>query len=478
MAKLRGGHANSRKTVKRPKRGLVFPGYKYLGPFNSLNKGKPVNPSDEAALVHDNEYWHLSKKDNPYLKFNDADQQLIEATKDAPDIGGKIANWVFSKKRKLSQHGYIGTINGQSPANSLLITPPEVQRRKYPPRQSPLIAKRRIFGNPAKFLPTGNLMTGETKGEGGSNNAQGLTETPVDHVVNVTRGPPDYTFVSLPIIREEYVNESFWSRDHTWRMTSPYDTFVTRGGTQDLNTGAGTATVDAQLVDGGAGDNTAQSCRWFSFYAGMYNYYHTVSCRWVCTIENYSSFPFYVHEIYHNETEPPPGATNHDMMLWPGVKSHYVGTHAQAMTSTGRVERNDKPSATAENREDATMQSGDDVETTNEITSRGLGPVLTISGSYEPGDFKRLIHLDSMVENWTSVTGNPALSERLTLRIRHASDGISLNSANSYDKTLVYNIKMKCEYLVEFKELKMQLRFPIQRQPITVTLANTIDSTS
>lgn len=38
------------------RRGLVFPGYKYLGPGNSLNKGAPNNLDDQIAYDHDVEY--------------------------------------------------------------------------------------------------------------------------------------------------------------------------------------------------------------------------------------------------------------------------------------------------------------------------------------------------------------------------------------------------------------------------------------
>lgn len=38
------------------RRGLVLPGYKYLGPLNSLDKEKPVNEADSIAYDHDIAY--------------------------------------------------------------------------------------------------------------------------------------------------------------------------------------------------------------------------------------------------------------------------------------------------------------------------------------------------------------------------------------------------------------------------------------
>lgn len=474
MAKLRSGG-------KKVKRGLVLPGYKYLGPFNSVNKGEATNPSDFAAQKHDNEYWHLSKKGiNPYINFNEADKQFIKDTKEAKDWGGRIANWIFTKKQKLAESGWIGTHHQVKEPRSFWKTPPTTNVKRSLDKFSPAAKKKLRFGDTPQITPSEpppRLTMGEAKKDGeGSGNEKGLSETPLDNVVDVTRGPPNYTFVSLPMIREEFIAESVWSLDKTWRMTSVYDTHVTHGARLDINAGAGSAVVEEQVADGA--DASAQSCRWFTFYAGLYDYYHVVSCRWVMVIENQCTNPFYVHVIYHNDTQPPQGATNQDMMLWSGVKSHFVGTYASAMTSLGETERQERPSTSNENREDVVMSgTGVNFESGNEITSRGPSPIVTITGSYEPGDFQREIRLDSEVENWTAVTTNPTLTERLTFRFRHAADGISLNSANSYNRGLVFNYKMKLEYLVEFRQLKTALRWPVQRQPITVTLNSTVDST-
>lgn len=45
------------------KRGLVLPGYKYLGPLNSLDKGKPVNEADSIAYDHDLAYNSAKSSD-------------------------------------------------------------------------------------------------------------------------------------------------------------------------------------------------------------------------------------------------------------------------------------------------------------------------------------------------------------------------------------------------------------------------------
>lgn len=45
---------------------ILYPGYKYLGPGNPLNNGKPINSTDEIARVHDHEYAKASHKNDIY----------------------------------------------------------------------------------------------------------------------------------------------------------------------------------------------------------------------------------------------------------------------------------------------------------------------------------------------------------------------------------------------------------------------------
>nr|AAB38327.1 VP1 [Kilham rat virus] len=100
--------------AKRAKRGCVPPGYKYLGPGNSLDQGEPTNPSDAAAKEHDLAYdEYIKSGKNPYLYFSPADQRFIDQTKDAKDWGGKVGHYFFRTKRafapKLSTDSEPGT---------------------------------------------------------------------------------------------------------------------------------------------------------------------------------------------------------------------------------------------------------------------------------------------------------------------------------------------------------------------------------
>ncbi|CAK1580535.1 unnamed protein product [Parnassius mnemosyne] len=41
--------------------GIIFPGYKYLGPGNALDRGVPINALDAAAKKHDEKYHKITE---------------------------------------------------------------------------------------------------------------------------------------------------------------------------------------------------------------------------------------------------------------------------------------------------------------------------------------------------------------------------------------------------------------------------------
>lgn len=89
---------------------LTLPGYNYLGPGNSLEKGEPTNPSDAAALIHDIEYQkYIDAGLNPYTNYNAADEAAI--LNFASDWGGTVGKAVFTAKRMLAKIGLIDHIS-------------------------------------------------------------------------------------------------------------------------------------------------------------------------------------------------------------------------------------------------------------------------------------------------------------------------------------------------------------------------------
>nr|QOR41047.1 VP1 [Canine bufavirus]QTD19008.1 VP1 [Bufavirus Henan38] len=89
--------------TNRPRKGWVPPGYNYLGPGNTDFSIEETNQSDKAAKAHDLEYNKLLQKgQNPYIYFNHADEDFIQATNQASDWGGKFGNFIFKAKKAIA----------------------------------------------------------------------------------------------------------------------------------------------------------------------------------------------------------------------------------------------------------------------------------------------------------------------------------------------------------------------------------------
>lgn len=449
MTRLRK-HKTTHQSAPYFKKGLTLPGYNYLGPFNSLNNGPPTNPSDAAARLHDVMYKRYQRSGgNPYITYIDADDEFLSSVQS--DFGGKVGSWFFNAKKRLAEKGWIKDDRTSS---------------KKALTQTPVLRVGQSLSNFQRNAQVGNMVDGA-----GSGLEAGLKETPLDEVTQVHRGPPNYTFASLPAIYEAQVSGTMHSYDLAYRMTSGYDPVVSIA-SSDANAGAGTMTVNTPQT--AEPDASAAKVRWWDYYSGLYNYYHVVGCKWRFTFENTSNDTVWVHQMYYSDNLPPVGATNLDMLMWSDCNSYFVGTHGAAIMSTGFLEHNEM-TANVANDEDRVPGTTVNYETGNHVSRRGASPIVQISGQYTPGDFRREIRQDSDVENWTLCTTNPTFPERLLFRIKNRNEGTGDNDANSYDRPFDFNYRIELEYLIEFKELKDGLRWPVSKQPITVTISQDVN---
>lgn len=78
------------------------PGYKYLGPFNRMNKGLPTNNLDWNAYNHDNGYAKIGSKS--YWYFNQFDDDFIKRVKPEDGFWGHFAKGVFTLKKYIAPH--------------------------------------------------------------------------------------------------------------------------------------------------------------------------------------------------------------------------------------------------------------------------------------------------------------------------------------------------------------------------------------
>jgi hypothetical protein len=299
----------------------------------------------------------------------------------------------------------------------------------------------------------------------GSGVKQGLTETPVDKVIDVERGFPSYQFASLPWSGTFFKDITLYtSIDFGFRMTSPYDVVV--GGTViDRNTNTSGKASDVEMKSD-SDDTTYQSVMWWKWYSKVYKFYHVVGCKWSILIENLSNEPLWVHQFYLNDNSPPYYATNDDMLNWPDCESHYVEPMGKFLDANGI--------------KTAQLQQGWQKETNNfkpDANYDNAVPInsnrrntLQLSGQYSPGDADHDIRLDGDVENWTATNQNPKLTERLGIRLKPETQSQRApgdQGAVNYGRKLKYKYTVRLEYLVEFKELVDELRWPTTYNPIT-----------
>lgn len=463
-------HNKSSWFTQLKKRGLTLPGYRYLGPFNALDNGEPSNISDTAAKRHDVGYKLLQDAGmDPYLHWNNYDEYAQREWGD--DIGGRIAERVFATKRRATESGILGDHSSRK-RNKRLDDRWQASLNNSPDKQEV----------PQKNTEAKALMS---KASTGSGNEGGLKETPVDtHPVVVRRGPPNFEHCSLPYMYDAYASAAnTYARDHWFRLTSPYDPQITTS-IQDNNAGSGQANTYSDYV----ADSALRSADFFAYYASMYKYYTVLACRWRVMVENNGSDPIWVYQMFANDERPPELASNIDMQSWAGVRYKYVSPKAHMVTVSGDDDSGRgfiEDEMDEETTPGATTGPGGNYTSYNSVATRNGHVTCEFTGTYHPGDFSRDIRLDTDVENWTLTSNNPTLPERLLIRVEPLNDSLnspagtgasgplSITDTNNYGDTLEYHIRVHLEYLVEFKELKPGLKYPLNRQPLTVTIVQT-----
>jgi hypothetical protein len=319
----------------------------------------------------------------------------------------------------------------------------------------------------------------------GNNEDDRHDETQLDPIKNdwhIFRGPPDYTHVSLPFVYETRrygvgAANDLNTVDTTFRLTSPYDPLISSINT-DINPGTGVTRVAAPLSNAGDTRDKYGQTQFYDFYRGMYQYYSVIACRYKVTIENLSSERIYAHFMHFNQELPPPAASNQDMLLWRGTKSYMMTPHAMFFddTTANFAEMN---GTNIEDEDDMIQDTNANPDAVNNaalwaVSRNRNSAVISHSSQYTPGDFRREIALDSEISTWTSVETNPSYPERLLVRVKsyddtwHPTAGDALNR----NRNLNFIIKVQIEYLTEFRELKAGLRYPTQRNPLSVNIAS------
>lgn len=327
-----------------------------------------------------------------------------------------------------------------------------------------------LRSRPRRPTPAMSDNTGGDAGNGGHEETQ---LDPIRQGWHIYRGPPDYTHAVLPWIYEQKLTATEYVRDYTIRMTSPYDP-IQDGVSTDLNLGAGSAdAVTANPAD--SKNNFGRNVAYWDYYASMYKYYSVLGCRYRVRVENLCNEKFFVHAMFVTSTNPPATASNWDMLIWKGVKSKLVQPFMR-FTNAGVTTNNavnhvesDAVNMDTDFMNDETVFNNNTTDVS--VVANPTGSSFAyFAGEYRPGQADQQIHEDDQVSIWTAVTANPALREALLIRIKPYDNASVQTSGADYERELTFNITIECDYLVEFKELPDGLRWPVNRNPLTISV--------
>jgi len=344
------------------------------------------------------------------------------------------------------------------------------------------MSKRTIDGgikSRSSRIPRSSAMSDNTGGDAGNGGHEETQLDPIAQGWKIYRGPPDYTHATLPWIYEQKLTATEYSRDYTIRLTSPYDP-LHDGTSADANPGTGFAdTVTASASD--TKNNFGRNVAYWDYYASLYKYYSVLGCRYRVRVENLSHEKFYVHAMHVTNTTPPATASNWDMLIWKGVKSKLVHPYMKftnlgvAYTNYVNQVEEEVVQMDADAMNDPSEINNENTET-HVISNKTGSTFAYFQGEYRPGQSDQMIHEDDAVSIWTPVTANPTLREALLIRIKPYDNATVTSSTSDYERELTYNITIECDYLVEFKELPDTLRWPVTRNPLSVTINSTATS--
>jgi hypothetical protein len=171
-----------------------------------------------------------------------------------------------------------------------------------------------------------------------------------------------------------------------------------------------------------AGTSAGERPAWRDFWGAIYDYYTVLGCEYKIVIENPNTGAGSAIMVYEN-----------------------IDTYSDTATSTGNTMpiSNQADMLAYKNVKEHRVAPNDSRQ--NNIT--------IISGQYRPGQAKRNIINDGDVKTWTKTTATlPNLKETLTLNfVRHPM---------AYGTLFNANIQISLKYIVQFKDLKIQARYP------------------
>lgn len=501
-------------------RGWVPPGYSYLGPGNDLHRGPARNANDVLAQDHDTTYTALLEAGGrPYTQWSEADRTFYENLT-VDDIPTAVAKGLFGLKKGLHATGLIDATDSQSnlrgkakmarnnlrkqgdnarrenddrrgrqrdqnQERQINLRRSEMQERRVGldgmidnanndargslrnlpgdddlgPDAGTLLDDMEVPGNDGEDV--GNAMMAFAGGDGASGQSK---ETPISIPPSITYGLQETHTTILPwngwcsavnlgtatqaqlLIRMNGVSDMI----PVTMQPSPAAgaVFVGKGIFANKLSSASTRSFWDFPAVMPAGATADEKPWWRDYWFDIYEHYTVLKCHYEIIIDN-------------------PIANGNALN-----SSVLIGTQFDSYTDTAGTVGNVMPSA---NLIEAMSYKGMrwekvDSQSPNE-TSGSDNNRTVISGTWMPGMTKRNIVNDGDVKTWTpaNAAAVPNLKEIMTLNFwRHP-----LAQSNTVGNVTGVNIQMNLKYVVQFKDLRLQARYPttqVTDQDIVQTL--------
>lgn len=417
--------------------------------------GIPQHAVDEICKTHDEDYDHILKQGkNPYMSFNWADEKMLNALRSVAPASKREfilkhtaqnlwrAKWAFlsndeslSKKTDSAQ----ATIGPRTPD----------RKRPVAPLISPVHKKMRRDQDEDGDV---QMDTKAVAVHGGKKLAQegglGAQETPLIYH-SPSFGLPETHTVVLPMTVWFSVAGLDSTLDTnctlTMRATSPWDPIPTvpvstADASRPVTIGAGTKQISVDPLTYASGALSYQKNvngtfpktwsgseipAWRDYFAALYEVYAVLGMHYRATIRTCSSDPG--ADITVMTATEAYGATSAGQKIpdtfnlaetyaWKGFRYYNVNNY-----DNDQAKRRD---------------------------------TLVVTGSYKPGQNRTNVRNDEDVKTWTATSSAPSLTENVKMFFAKSPLGVCPTTK------IGCNVMLEMKYIVQFKDLKEQARWP------------------
>lgn len=171
---------------------------------------------------------------------------------------------------------------------------------------------------------------------------------------------------------------------------------------------------------GGTNPTGAEVCAWRTYFEKLYDVYTVLGCQWKLTIQTSTA------------------TMGNCAAIGVGYNSYGSSGGTSGVFPTGQTY--------------ADVSRWKDVKWTIVEDNREATKTTVLTGTYRPGQNKRNVTNDQDVNTWTLCESTPSFKEELQLMFFKAP----LAPSN----TLNMNCQLELKYIVQYKDLKTQIRYP------------------